>query len=90
MGLYAFVWGYVYLSFNNNTHLIYDIRSDIYVFLCMGFGLGGCIWWVGLCFLQWWLAKWWRFGSLAFSCEIVDESNFYCVFGASGGFTFGV
>ena len=29
-------------------------------------------------------------GVLAFKCEIVDESNFYCLFGASGGFTFGV
>ena len=28
-------------------------------------------------------------GVLAFQCEIVDESNFYCVFGANGGFTFG-
>ena len=23
MGLYAIVWGYVYLSFNNNTYVIY-------------------------------------------------------------------
>ena len=36
---------------------IKSFGNDIYVFICMGFGLGGCIWWVSSWFLQWWLSK---------------------------------
>ena len=49
--------------------------SDIHVFICMGFGLGGCIWWVSSWFLQWWLSK---------ACY--GEYNVYWLFGASQRF----
>ena len=38
-GFYTFARDYFDLSFNNYTHVIMSIGSDIYVFICMGFAL---------------------------------------------------
>ena len=38
-GFYTFAWGYFYLSFNDDTMWFMSIRSDIYLFVYMGFVL---------------------------------------------------
>ena len=50
MGLYAFARGFLYLNFDNDTHVIYEIwkwYSCVYMY---GFCVSGIIWWVGYSF----------------------------------------
>ena len=50
-GFYTFTWGYFYLSFNNDTHVIY-VHWKWYLCVFMyGFCIGGIIWWVGIWFV---------------------------------------
>ena len=37
MSLYAFAREFLYLSFDNDTHVIMSFGSDIHVFMCMSF-----------------------------------------------------
>ena len=39
MGLYAFARGFLYLSFDNDTHVIMSFGNDIRVFMYMNFVL---------------------------------------------------
>ena len=50
-GFYIFAWGYFYLNFNNDTHVVYE-HWKWYLCVCMyGFCIGGIIWWVGIWFV---------------------------------------
>ena len=51
VGLYAFAWGYFYLSFNNDTHVIYKHWKWYLCVYMYGFCIGGIIWWVGIWFV---------------------------------------
>ena len=49
VGLYAFARGFLYLSFDNDTHVIYELWKWSYSCVYMyEFCVGGIIWWVGL------------------------------------------
>ena len=50
-GFYTFAWGYFYLSFNNNTHVIYEHWKWYLCVYMYEFCIGGIIWWVGLWFV---------------------------------------
>ena len=50
-GFYTFAWGYFYLSFNNNTHVIYEYWKWYLCVYMYEFCIGGVIWWVGLWFV---------------------------------------
>ena len=54
---YVLVWGYFTQALIMLFMWFKSFGNDIHVFICMGFGLGGCIWWVSSWFLQWWLSK---------------------------------
>ena len=56
-GYYVLVWGYFTQALIMLFMWFKSFGNDIHVFICMGFGLGGCIWWVSSWFLQWWLSK---------------------------------
>ena len=71
-GYYVLVWGYFTQALTMIFMWFKSFGNDIHVFICMGFGLGGCIWWVSSWFLQWWISK---------ACY--GEYNIYWLFGAS-------
>ena len=50
-GFYTFTWGYFYLSFNNDTHVIYEHWKWYLCVYMYEFCMGGIIWWVGLWFV---------------------------------------
>ena len=50
-GFYTFAWDYFYLSFNNNTHVIYEYWKWYLCVYMYEFCIGGVIWWVGLWFV---------------------------------------
>ena len=50
-GFYTFTWGYFYLNFNNDKHVIYEHwKWYLYVYMYR-FCIGGIIWWVGIWFV---------------------------------------
>ena len=50
-GFCTFAWGYFYLSFNNDTHMIYKHRKWYLCVFMYGFCIGGIIWWVSIWFV---------------------------------------
>ena len=47
-GFYTFAWGYFYLSFNDDTHVIYEYWKWYLCVIMYGFCIGRIIWWVGI------------------------------------------
>ena len=47
-GFYTFAWGYFYLSFNDDTHVIYEYWKWYLCVFMYGFCIGRIIWWVGI------------------------------------------
>ena len=50
-GFHTFAWGYFYLSFNIDTHVIYEHWKWYLCIFMYGFCIGGVIWWVGIWFV---------------------------------------
>ena len=47
-GFYTFAWGYFYVSFNNDIHVIYEHWKWYLCVFMYRFCIGGIIWWVGI------------------------------------------
>ena len=47
-GFCTFAWGYFYLSFNNDTHVIYEHWKWYLCVFMYESCIGGIIWWVGI------------------------------------------